>query len=86
LPLFLRSWRLVVTGLLALLSGVATADEVVETTDGRKLLLRSDGIYEFLSRLDPAIMDHALSTAKEWAQDQNLIAYCFRDSPHLAGA
>ena len=41
-------------------------------------LLRSDRIYEFHSRLDPAIMDRALATAKEWAQDRTLIAYCFR--------
>jgi hypothetical protein len=67
----------------------AAADEIVETLDGRKLLLRSDGIYEFLSRLDPAILDRALATAKEWAQDQTLIAYCFRnhsDREILTGA
>ena len=75
--------------MLAVLRASAWADEIVETLDGRKLLLRSDGIYEFLSRLDPAIMDRALATAKEWAEDQTLIAYCFRDRPDrelLAGA
>jgi hypothetical protein len=65
--------------MLAVLCAPAWADEIVETLDGRKLLLRSDGIYEFLSRLDPAIMDRALATAKEWAEDQTLIAYCFRN-------
>ena len=72
---------LVMAWLLALSPVVAAADETVETTDGRKLLLRSDGIYEFLSRIDPTIMDRALATATEWAQDQTLIAYCFRDRP-----
>jgi hypothetical protein len=75
--------------MLAVLRASAWADEIVETLDGRKLLLRSDGIYEFLSRLDPAIMDRALATAKEWAEDQTLIAYCFRnhsDREILTGA
>ncbi|HEV8678214.1 MAG TPA: hypothetical protein VGQ90_02475 [Stellaceae bacterium] len=72
---------LAVALLAALLPAPAAADETVETTDGRRLLLRSDGIYEFLSRLDPAIVEQALATAKEWAQDQTLIAYCFRTAP-----
>ena len=32
---------------------LALADEVVETTDGRSLLLRSDGTYEFIEREQP---------------------------------
>ena len=71
---------LVAASLLGALCTSATADEIVETIDGRKLLLRSDGIYEFQSRLDPTIVDSALATAKQWAKDQTLIAYCFRES------
>jgi hypothetical protein len=71
---------LVTVGWLLAFASSATADEVVETTDGRKLRLRSDGIYEFLSRLDPAVMDRAVAVAKEWARDQTVIAGCFREA------
>src|SRR5262249_52217556 len=60
---------------------IANADEVVETTDGRRILLRPDGIYEMLSKIDPKIMEAALATARQWADDQTLIAYCFRAKP-----
>ncbi len=73
---------LALTGLVALLPVVAMADETVETTDGRKLLLRSDGIYEFLSRLDPKVINAAIATTKGWAQDQTLVLYCFRKQPN----
>ena len=58
----------------------ANADEIVETTDGRKLLLRSDGGYEMLSRFDRALMQRALAAARQWAQDQTLVSYCLRDN------
>jgi hypothetical protein len=77
-----RPVRIVALVVLAFLVEPAVmADEIVATTDGRKLLLRSDGTFEFLSRLEPAVIDRALATAHEWAQDQTLIAYCFRTSP-----
>lgn len=79
---------LAAAGLLALQPVFATADEIVETTDGRRLRLRADGIYEFMSKLDPAVIERAVATAKEWAQDQTLILYCFRNEPNremLAG-
>lgn len=69
-------------GWLLVFASFAFADEIVETTDGRRLRLRSDGIYEFLSRLDPAVMERAVAAAKQWAQDQTLILYCFRDQPN----
>jgi hypothetical protein len=72
---------LIVAGALTLLPALMVADEIVETTDGRKLLLRSDGICEFMSRLDPTVMDRALTVAKEWARDQTVIAGCFREAP-----
>jgi hypothetical protein len=72
---------LLAAGCLLALASFAIADEIVETTDGRKLRLRSDGIYEFLSRLDPVVMERTLAVAKEWARDQTLVAGCFREAP-----
>ena len=44
----MRAQALIILATFASLAGVAIAEETVETTDGRLILLRDDGRYEIL--------------------------------------
>jgi len=63
------------------IANLAYSDEVIRTTDGRSILLRSDGTYSEIKGLGPIALGVAKGTAETYAQDKERILSCLEKEP-----
>lgn len=75
-------WCFAVTTVLAVtVSNSAYSDEIVRTTDGRSILLRSDGTYTDIKGLGPIALGIATAAARTYATDKSKILACLEHEP-----